>query len=677
MANENQRDELLALEAVYADDEHISLHMQEHSKGKEDDETLSIVFDIALDLAEHLLLQSGEEQASVVSLPLQLRLRLPKTYLATENETASAAPEAEVCAPWLSRGLQQQFSKELDRLWLEQTGDPILFVWTEWLRSEAFNSLGLGSELDLEKLEESSEDDRFNELTEISEGDQDLQHESASKFQLLISWDRSRRPPSASNCSNCDCCVEGGSAGLCADDHVICKSCMAILRQLYGAAQARCPSPECHAKVDMKNTASATRERLEEDLYSRCISGSHLETSVVLCPRCEDLGVDTPVLTSGDTIRLAAGVIELCTCTACGIRFCGVCRSPYHPTEECIADVGRARRLLRRRPPLPPGSKTDQATRLVRDADLRILSVSDIRSKANALQSQAVADTQKNKKSLAESQAAEDALLKTLEIASNTAHETPDKILWEDVYDTKSSEAYVQFNSLRWDIVAQYENELFSSLRGFISPVRLRPAPLAHHVMERFMHAVKAASGSSTKMVRPAFHGSAAKNYPSIFERGLLIPGDGNELRIVHGAAHGHGVYTANVDAAWLSAGFCDQPHMLVCAVLDDECVRHVGDAMVVGQANHVAPIFEAYGGRPRLCQHLASPVVQPAVQPVPTASSKSGKPVHRKRAEASVPTQEKTALEGTSVHKEKNVSKVPKKKSFTDRLAARSKRGW
>merc|ERR1740116_604551 len=96
--------------------------------------------------------------------------------------------------------------------------------------------------------------------------------------------------------------------------------------------------------------------------------------------------------------------------------------------------------------------------------------------------------------------------------------------------------------------------------------------------------------------MRPAFHGTDAANHNSIVKRGLLIPGQGNELKVAHGAAHGKGVYTANVDAAWLSRGFCSAPTMLVCAVLQSDAVRHVGDAMVVSKEEHVVPMFEGAG---------------------------------------------------------------------------------
>merc|ERR1711920_257027 len=64
-------------------------------------------------------------------------------------------------------------------------------------------------------------------------------------------------------------------------------------------------------------------------------------------------------------------------------------------------------------------------------------------------------------------------------------------------------------------------------------------------------------------------------------------------LRVVHGAAHGTGIYTANIDAPWLSRGFCTGPSILVCAVLQSDEIRHVRDAMVVRQADHVVPLFE------------------------------------------------------------------------------------
>jgi hypothetical protein len=100
--------------------------------------------------------------------------------------------------------------------------------------------------------------------------------------------------------------------------------------------------------------------------------------------------------------------------------------------------------------------------------------------------------------------------------------------------------------------------------------------------------------------VAPALHGTSAANLDSIYQRGLLVPGQGNELQVVNGAAHGTGVYTANLNASWLSAGFCSGPKMLVCAVLETSEVRHVQDAQVVANSAHVVPLFLGVGSELR-----------------------------------------------------------------------------
>lgn len=64
------------------------------------------------------------------------------------------------------------------------------------------------------------------------------------------------------------------------------------------------------------------------------------------------------------------------------------------------------------------------------------------------------------------------------------------------------------------------------------------------------------------------YHGTKACNIPSISNRGLLIPGH-DDIKVVHGSAHGVGIYTAHIGSASLSKGFCDSDTMIVCAVCD------------------------------------------------------------------------------------------------------------
>lgn len=138
-----------------------------------------------------------------------------------------------------------------------------------------------------------------------------------------------------------------------------------------------------------------------------------------------------------------------------------------------------------------------------------------------------------------------------------------------------------------------HQERLLQSLAPVFGDTIIQPAPISPSVQDRFMAAWATAK---RKVVHPGFHGSLDKNYTSILSHGLLIPGDGNELKVVNGAVFGRGVYIAQSHAAWLSFGFCSEPRMLVCAVIDMGCVKYHGSAMVVSNSNHVIPLFEAIG---------------------------------------------------------------------------------
>merc|ERR1712070_880742 len=148
------------------------------------------------------------------------------------------------------------------------------------------------------------------------------------------------------------------------------------------------------------------------------------------------------------------------------------------------------------------------------------------------------------------------------------------------------------------------------SLHGcFGGPMTVQPMPLAMEVRDRFMEACANLPGQ----IKPAFHGTDAKNLDSICRLSLVVPGQGNHIRVANGSVHGRGIYTATLDHAGLSWGFSrgSRKPILVCAVLDDatdletprqlgfryvtresESVRHVGGAMVVFDPQRVAPLY-------------------------------------------------------------------------------------
>mmetsp|Transcript_82850 Transcript_82850/g.238035 ORF Transcript_82850/g.238035 Transcript_82850/m.238035 type:complete len:450 (-) Transcript_82850:229-1578(-) len=177
-------------------------------------------------------------------------------------------------------------------------------------------------------------------------------------------------------------------------------------------------------------------------------------------------------------------------------------------------------------------------------------------------------------------------------------------------------EASGSFFALQRSFMHQHGSELRRDLSAaFDGPVELNAAPISQAVAARFMNFCSKAGGAE---LVPVYHGTNAKNHTSIFARGLLVPGHGNDVKVRNGLSHGTGIYTSKIGSAWLSRGFCTEPRVLVCGLWDDavpvtvtkvlgnfqvtkesDSVRHIGAAIVVFDANRLVPLFEATA-RPR-----------------------------------------------------------------------------
>lgn len=166
-----------------------------------------------------------------------------------------------------------------------------------------------------------------------------------------------------------------------------------------------------------------------------------------------------------------------------------------------------------------------------------------------------------------------------------------------------------EFEHFRSAFLIRNAEDIYKGLQTvFISSVRLSPTLLSHDVQFGFMSSLRELmEHEEDASVSWGFHGTDPANLQSIYERGLLIPGQGNDVKVVNGQVYGRGIYIASAKAAWLSARFCCStsgrsrkklvftPQMLVCAVLQSSAVRQGGaDATVVFNASHVVPLFLA-----------------------------------------------------------------------------------
>ncbi|CAE7355701.1 unnamed protein product [Symbiodinium natans] len=189
------------------------------------------------------------------------------------------------------------------------------------------------------------------------------------------------------------------------------------------------------------------------------------------------------------------------------------------------------------------------------------------------------------------------------------------------------------FDALRIRFLHRHGGNVLRSLKqgGGVKIQRLLPAPLSGHARSRFLQTYCGGKGGA---LRPTLHGTNVNNHASIFERGLLIPDPAtNGLTVVHGSAHGLGVYSASVSNPCLALGFVQghgQAAVLVCGVVDDtSClampqqycgrmcrressnIRVVDDAVIALTSDRIAPLFKVdYVQRTR---QSAAPVAKKA----------------------------------------------------------------
>ncbi|CAK0896091.1 unnamed protein product, partial [Prorocentrum cordatum] len=154
------------------------------------------------------------------------------------------------------------------------------------------------------------------------------------------------------------------------------------------------------------------------------------------------------------------------------------------------------------------------------------------------------------------------------------------------------------FDRLRQEFLHQHGPALRSKLGSCfgLGPenVQLAPAPVGSDPVNRFLDAKKRMTSCN---MLPVYHGTDPTNFESIFKRGLLIPGKGNDLRVVNGSAHGLGIYTGMLEHPWLSMSYSKERRLLVCACLDGGAsppLKRGSGALVIFNADLVIPMFVA-----------------------------------------------------------------------------------
>lgn len=219
------------------------------------------------------------------------------------------------------------------------------------------------------------------------------------------------------------------------------------------------------------------------------------------------------------------------------------------------------------------------------------------------------------------------------------------------VTTTYTSPGKGTFEQLRWQFFKDHAHSFCSQVFNALGcTATIHATPLHAAVGERFR---SACAGEPLGTVVPAFHGTHKNNLDSIYANGLLIPGQGNGVRVANGSVHGLGIYTASMSSSSLPRGYArgEDPPVLICGVLDSSNnweVYHAGGVMVVFEEWRVAPLFVARRGG-RAAHHTQLPQRFQPPLPRPRRIADPNPPMPLRRGPLKTPRKSKVQLPGVA----------------------------
>jgi len=274
--------------------------------------------------------ESSASMALVKTMPsIFLAFTFPRAY------PSAAAPNFVLRADWLSNSHLSALAARLDAMWVENFArDPIVYEWTEWLRSSAMEDVLLNSVgvLDLSARALGW----FGETFELDpRGVVTAKSASEAEFSILRAEAVARRREYLVRADHtCGVCLSDDVRGVdmrrisASCSHTFCVDCvsrMALVHVREGSVTSLlCPSQECSCPFEphvLREVLSNDEfEKYEALLLSKTLDAM---SDLVYCPRCE-----WPVIEDEEA--------RLGRCVKCLYAFCTLCRAAWHAGEQCL-----------------------------------------------------------------------------------------------------------------------------------------------------------------------------------------------------------------------------------------------------------------------------------------------------------------------------------------------------
>ncbi|XP_071087983.1 E3 ubiquitin-protein ligase RNF14-like [Haliotis cracherodii] len=345
---EDQEDELTALASIY-DNSVLTLSQDGEEPGGQFVACFPLPHPFYIQIDPHREKQEDEANLNKVTQdltevkflpPVTLNFGLPPDYPSVHP------PQFTLSCKWLTRHQLSRLCHKLDELWEENSGCVILFMWTNFLQSEAYDFLDLSSPLDLSNvvcLRRTSKSDNVlaprtnpSEDTPSSSDPRGIQDIASQQLLLPAIRDFSHQEQLRQfqkSVYSCKVCFMEKLGSLCIQfsqcDHVYCKDCMKdyfVIQIGEGnVAALTCPEDQCQSQAH----PAQVKELVSPELFTRydqLLLKTSLETmtDVVYCPRpvCQ-----FPVIMDRES--------NMASCPSCHYVFCVLCKLVFHGLSPC------------------------------------------------------------------------------------------------------------------------------------------------------------------------------------------------------------------------------------------------------------------------------------------------------------------------------------------------------
>lgn len=366
MDAEKQKDEIIALESIY--------NTEEFSY-QEENGTYQCTFTIFINLPPNYYttykdlrcLDEPEQTIKISHLPpLTLRIVLPESY------PSKLPPKFTLYSSWLHLSLLTKLCKKLDKLWIENKGQEILFTWVAFLQDETLEFLHIQESLNIsyiytrykETLEKVQNIQKNKIIDNIDkEHTEDIKNKvkvgtnnkyvskkllqksydkraildcpvGKNPIQMLIDYNEKRNQIEfKKNFSTCKICFEDKLGEHCTQflpcSHVFCKDCITNYLEVRikdgNVQNIYCPEEKCTSEA----TPAQIKDLVSSELFAKYDSillSATLATmmDIIYCPR---RNCQYPVSLEPNE--------QMAKCPICQYAFCVFCKMVYHGIEPC------------------------------------------------------------------------------------------------------------------------------------------------------------------------------------------------------------------------------------------------------------------------------------------------------------------------------------------------------